>query len=161
MHEEHRDLIDALGSTRELDDLAWARVRERLAGRAEAEGLVDVAVARHDSPLGTLLLGATREGLVRVGLPGEDEDEVLDELARRLCPRILGAPRDAVARARTQLDEYFRRAERQVRLLAREAEAVRENRPGSSSDLTSEIARNIVALQRAARRFGFEVCGVV
>jgi methylated-DNA-[protein]-cysteine S-methyltransferase len=90
-----------------LDPAAWARLRRELAVRATAEDLVDVAFERHDSPLGPILLGATTEGLVRVGLPCEDEDAVLDELARRVSARVLLAPRDAVTRARRQLDEYF------------------------------------------------------
>lgn len=86
---------------------AWARARGALGARAEAEGLVDVAFARHDSPLGPIVLGATEVGLVRVGLPSEDEEEVLAELARGVSPRVLGTPRVAVTRARRQLDEYF------------------------------------------------------
>jgi methylated-DNA-[protein]-cysteine S-methyltransferase len=53
------------------------------------------------------VLGATAEGLVRLGLPSEGEDAVLDDLAQRISPRILRAPRDALARARRELDEYF------------------------------------------------------
>ncbi|MDQ3609825.1 MAG: methylated-DNA--[protein]-cysteine S-methyltransferase [Actinomycetota bacterium] len=90
-----------------FDPAAWERTRRELAARATAEDLVDVAFERHDSPLGPILLGATTEGLVRVGLPSEDEDAVLDELARRVSARVLFAPRDAVTRARRQLDEYF------------------------------------------------------
>ena len=86
---------------------AWERVRRGLTVRAVADGLIDVAFERHDSPLGSILLGATTEGLVRVGLPSEDEDAVLDELARRVSARVLFAPRDGVTRARRQLDEYF------------------------------------------------------
>jgi len=56
-------------------------MRHALAARAGAEQLVDVAFERHDSPLGTLLVGATAEGLVRVALPSEQEDEVLQQLA--------------------------------------------------------------------------------
>jgi methylated-DNA-[protein]-cysteine S-methyltransferase len=44
---------------------------------------------------------------VRVGLPAEDEDAVLDELARRVSVRVLHASRDALTHARRQLDEYF------------------------------------------------------
>jgi methylated-DNA-[protein]-cysteine S-methyltransferase len=90
-----------------LDPATWERARRDLLRRADAEGLVDVAFERHDSPLGTLLLGATPAGLVRVGLPSEDEDAVLDELARRVSPRVLASPRDTLGRARRQLDEYF------------------------------------------------------
>ena len=41
----------------------WERIRARLAAEAEAEGLIDVAVERHESPLGTLLVAATEDGL--------------------------------------------------------------------------------------------------
>ncbi len=85
----------------------WDRVRERIAARALADGLADVAVERHDSPLGRIVLGATDAGLVRVGLPVEDEDAVLDELAARVSPRVLRAPRAVLGDARHQLDEYF------------------------------------------------------
>jgi methylated-DNA-[protein]-cysteine S-methyltransferase len=75
-----------------------------LVARAEREGLVDVAYATTDSPLGTLTLAATPAGLVRVGYP--DTDTVLQELAGELSPRVLRAPArlDAVRR---ELDEYF------------------------------------------------------
>jgi methylated-DNA-[protein]-cysteine S-methyltransferase len=85
----------------------WERVRASLVRRAGAEGLVDVAFERHDSPLGTILLGATPQGLVRVGLPAEGEDAVLEELALRVSPRVLRAPRDTLTLAHRQLDEYF------------------------------------------------------
>jgi len=109
---EHQDssyvrLEAALSARAPTDRTAWERVRSGLASRAAAEGLVDVAFERHDSPLGSILLGATDAGLVRIGLPTEDEDEVLDELARRLSVRVLGAPHAGVTEARRQLDEYF------------------------------------------------------
>lgn len=85
----------------------WERVRRGLGEQAGAEGLVDVAFERHDSPLGAILVGATGNGLVRVGLPAQDEDAVLEELAERVSPRVLLAPRDSLTRARRQLDEYF------------------------------------------------------
>lgn len=86
---------------------AWPKARRELVRRARARGLVDVAFERHETPLGTLVLGATDEGLVRVGLPAEGEEAVLDELAARISPRVLRCARDAVTRARRQLDEYF------------------------------------------------------
>ena len=98
----------ALRSGATVDPAGWPRVRRELAARATAEDLVDVAFERHDSPLGSILLGATAEGVVRVGLPSEDEDAVLDDLARRVSARVLFAPRDAVTCARRQLDEYFK-----------------------------------------------------
>lgn len=85
----------------------WERIRAALAARADAEGLVDVAFERHDTPLGALVVAATGEGVVRVGLPVEGEDTVLDDLARRVSARVLHAPRAAVTQARHQLDEYF------------------------------------------------------
>jgi methylated-DNA-[protein]-cysteine S-methyltransferase len=94
------------------DAAAWARMRRKLSERAAAAGLVDVAFERHDSPLGSILLGATAKGLVRVGLPAEGEDAVLEELAERISPRVLRASRDSLARARRELDEYFSRRRR-------------------------------------------------
>jgi methylated-DNA-[protein]-cysteine S-methyltransferase len=75
---------------------------------AEAASLIDVAYARHDSPVGTLVLAATRRGLVRVAYTDDEEavDAALDALAHTVSPRVLAAPRrlDAVRR---ELDEYF------------------------------------------------------
>ncbi len=89
------------------DPTTWQRIRSELFDRADTEGLIDVAFEHHDSPLGAILIGATKTGLVRIGLPAEDPDAVLDELAHRVAPRVLRGPRDSVVRARRQLDEYF------------------------------------------------------
>lgn len=72
--------------------------------RAEADGLVDVAWAVEDSPIGPLTLAATPEGLVKIAFGGEDG--VLAELAARVSPRVVHLPRrlDAVRR---ELDQYF------------------------------------------------------
>ena len=56
----------------------------RLAERAAAERLLDVAYTTTDSPFGTLLLARTPRGLVRVGLPNQDADELLTDLAALL-----------------------------------------------------------------------------
>lgn len=61
----------------------------------------------HDSPLGSIVVAATHDGLVRIGLPIEGEDAVIDELAHRISGRILHAPRTSINQARCQLDEYF------------------------------------------------------
>ncbi len=106
-HPEPDPLEQALGAGGPPAAAAFERARRALARRAEAEGLLDVAFERHDSPLGPLVLGATSEGLVRLGLPNEGEDAVLDDLARRVSARILRAPRGALALARRELDEYF------------------------------------------------------
>jgi methylated-DNA-[protein]-cysteine S-methyltransferase len=79
---------------------------DELARRAEKEGLVDVAYGTVDSPIGRLLIATTDRGLVRISFPTETEGIVLEELARRLSPRILEAPRK-VARVARELDQYF------------------------------------------------------
>ena len=83
-----------------------ADLLERLAQRAEAEGLLDVAYAEIDSPIGRLIVASTPNGVVRLAFPSESPDDVLDELAGRLSPRVLEAPArlDGVRR---ELDEYF------------------------------------------------------
>jgi methylated-DNA-[protein]-cysteine S-methyltransferase len=78
-----------------------------LTDRAEAEGLIDVAYTSVDSPLGPLVVAATPEGLVRVSYTEfRGEDEVLEELARRVSPRVLEAPA-RLDPVRRELDEYF------------------------------------------------------
>ncbi|MGC1165417.1 MAG: methylated-DNA--[protein]-cysteine S-methyltransferase [Solirubrobacterales bacterium] len=78
----------------------------RLAERAADEGLLDVAYTTTDSPFGTLLLATTAKGLVRVGLPNQDADELLVDLASRVSPRVLEAPAK-LDDARRELDLYF------------------------------------------------------
>jgi len=87
------------------NDLA-EELLERLADRARRRGLLDVAVASVDTPIGELLLAGTDEGLVRVAFENQDFDEVMSDLAARVSPRVLEAPRrlDAVRR---QIDQYF------------------------------------------------------
>ncbi len=86
------------------DDATDRRVR--LAERAAAEGLLDVAYRTIDSPVGPLLLAVTDAGLVRVAFEREGHDTVLGELADAVSPRVLQSGRrtDDVAR---QLHEYF------------------------------------------------------
>jgi methylated-DNA-[protein]-cysteine S-methyltransferase len=83
-------------------DRAMAALRER----AAAEGLLDVAYATADCPFGTLLLARTPQGLVRIGLPNEDPEELLAELAGRISPRVLEAPA-GLDQERRELDDYF------------------------------------------------------
>jgi methylated-DNA-[protein]-cysteine S-methyltransferase len=85
---------------------AAAAAAERLAARAQQERLVDVAYATVDTPLGTMTLAATARGLVRVALPRERLERVLDELSADVSPRVLELPRRLDA-ARRELDEYF------------------------------------------------------
>lgn len=103
MSELERRLARGAGDARlDLDRLA-----DGLRARAEAEGLIDVAYATMDSPLGELLVAVTPRGLVRLAYDDEAvEDAVLAELSERVSPRVLRAPErtDAV---RHQLDDYF------------------------------------------------------
>jgi methylated-DNA-[protein]-cysteine S-methyltransferase len=80
----------------------------RFVDRAQEEGLVDVAYAPTDSPLGELLVAVTPRGVVRVAYIDEHlgRDEVLEDLARRVSPRVLEAP-GRLDDARRQLDDYF------------------------------------------------------
>jgi methylated-DNA-[protein]-cysteine S-methyltransferase len=74
--------------------------------RAAEEGLLDVAYTSTDSPFGPLLLAKTRRGLVRVGLPNQDTDELLVDLTERVSPRVLEAPAE-LDETRRELDLYF------------------------------------------------------
>lgn len=78
----------------------------RLGPRAEAAGLVDVAYASLDSPVGELLVAVTPRGLVRVSFATEVAEQVLEELAERVSPRVLRLPR-RTDEVRRELDEYF------------------------------------------------------
>jgi methylated-DNA-[protein]-cysteine S-methyltransferase len=78
----------------------------RLAERAAAEGLVDVAYAAIDSPLGPLTVASTQRGLVRLSYPENRPDEVLEELAAKVSPRVLESP-GRLDEVRRELEEYF------------------------------------------------------
>lgn len=102
------DLRDALSVNDDVhsggDELR--RLREQLARRADADGLLDLAYRTTDSPFGPLLLVATGEGLVRVAFEREDHDAVLGDLATAVSPRILRSANRTDDAAR-QLDEYL------------------------------------------------------
>jgi methylated-DNA-[protein]-cysteine S-methyltransferase len=79
--------------------------------RAERDGLIDVAYAAVDSPFGKLLVARTDRGVVRLALPQhrgaeQSEDEVLEDLARFVSPRVLESP-SRLDEERRELDEYF------------------------------------------------------
>jgi methylated-DNA-[protein]-cysteine S-methyltransferase len=74
---------------------------------ASAAGLLDVAYATLDSPVGKLLVATTDRGLVRIAyVDAADEDAVVADLAARVSPRVLAAPRK-LDKPRRELDEYF------------------------------------------------------
>jgi len=94
------------GSAPEIDPETTRRLHARLVAAAQREQLLDVAYRTLDTPVGTLLLAATEQGLVRVAYDREDHDAVLAKLAGVVSPRILRAPARLDPAAR-QLSEYF------------------------------------------------------
>jgi methylated-DNA-[protein]-cysteine S-methyltransferase len=87
-------------------DETMARLRTRLAEGAAQRGLLDVAYAAVDSPVGPLTVSATGRGIVRIAYDNEKLEDVLDELAVKVSPRILYAPA-RLDLVRRELDEYF------------------------------------------------------
>jgi methylated-DNA-[protein]-cysteine S-methyltransferase len=92
--------------TKTMDKPVSEKSLEALRERAAAEGLLDVAYATADSPFGALLLAKTPRGLVRLGLPGEDTEAMLADLAGRISPRVLEDPA-RLDEERRELDDYF------------------------------------------------------
>src|SRR6476620_5966204 len=79
--------------------------------RAERDGLIDVAYASVDSPFGELLVARTDRGVVKLALPSHrgsqrSRDEVLEELATVVSPRILESPK-RLDEERRELEDYF------------------------------------------------------
>ena len=95
-----------LDGGRRLDAEEVTGATERLVERAGEAGLIEVAYATVDSPLGRLVVAATRRGLARLAYDDHGVDAVLEELAQRLSPRIVEWPArlDGVRR---ELDQYF------------------------------------------------------
>jgi methylated-DNA-[protein]-cysteine S-methyltransferase len=87
----------------ELDRKALGAALAQRAGKAS---LLDVAYAELDSPIGELIVFVTPRGLLRVKYADEPIEAVLAEVAGRVSPRILRAPRrtDPVRR---ELEGYF------------------------------------------------------
>ena len=87
------------------------RAVQGVLAQAERDGLVDVAYAPVDSPFGRLLVARTDRGVVRLALPKhrghqQTEDEVLEDLARYVSPRVLESPK-RLDEERRELEEYF------------------------------------------------------
>ena len=82
-----------------------------LVERAERDGLIDIAYASVDSPFGELLVARTDRGVVKLALPThrgsrQSADEVLEELATVVSPRVLESP-SRLDEERRELDDYF------------------------------------------------------
>jgi methylated-DNA-[protein]-cysteine S-methyltransferase len=90
----------AAGPPADDADAAMAAFTER----ADREGLVDVAWATSDSPIGPLALATTDQGLLCVWFG--DAEPMIEQVAAKVSPRVLRAPHRVDA-ARRQLDEYF------------------------------------------------------
>jgi methylated-DNA-[protein]-cysteine S-methyltransferase len=108
MRNRDKQLERQLGLVADVPPETWEALRARFAERAGAEGLLDVAYAHVDSPVGSLIVAATPAGVVRLAFDNEASDAVLTELASRISPRVLEAP-GQLERVRRQLEEYFTR----------------------------------------------------
>lgn len=84
---------------------AQAAVR-RFLRQAQDQGLIDLAYAKADSPFGPLLVAVSSRGLVRLAYPNEPPEQVVEELARRISPRVLESP-GPTDEVRRELAEYF------------------------------------------------------
>lgn len=78
----------------------------RLAVQANQAGLLDVGYHTMDTAIGQILVAATDAGVVRVAFETEPFDEVLEQLARSVTPRILAAPQRADPAMR-QIEDYL------------------------------------------------------
>lgn len=110
------------------DRVEVEHLHAQLVERAQAGGVLDVAYRTVDSPVGSLLLAATEVGVVRIAFERQDHDAALEDLARRVSPRVLRAPARLEEVAR-ELDEYFagRRTRFDVRLDLRLASGFRRD----------------------------------
>ncbi len=98
------ELLEQMTRTETAAEIEGAR--GRFVRLAEERGLLDVAYAIEDSPHGPLLLAATPKGLVKLGLPNQDDEGILEELASKVSPRVLESPA-RLDPARRELESYF------------------------------------------------------
>jgi methylated-DNA-[protein]-cysteine S-methyltransferase len=77
----------------------------RFRDAAAATGLLDAAYDLTETPVGTLLVGASGRGLCRISFRPDPERE-REELARVFGPRVLRSSKP-LERVRLELDEYF------------------------------------------------------
>jgi methylated-DNA-[protein]-cysteine S-methyltransferase len=82
------------------------RAVEGVLARAEKDGLIDVAYTEIDSPFGKMLIAGSERGILWVAFPHREWDELLDQIAAQISPRVLEAP-ERLDEPRRQLDEYF------------------------------------------------------
>lgn len=106
MTEQDDDLARRLGEATSVPPGSLDRLRQSMAARARADGLVDLSYRIVDSPYGPLLLARSDRGLVRVAFELEGFDRVLDDLSVSLGPRVLRSDA-ALADDARQMEEYF------------------------------------------------------
>jgi len=87
-------------------DAGAAAAAAKLVARAEDERLLEVAYGSVESPFGDLLAAVTPRGLLRVSYDSRRNEEVLEQIAAKVSPRVLEAPA-RLDPVRRQLDEYF------------------------------------------------------
>lgn len=88
------------------DPDAVAAASARFVAAAAAD--VDIAYDILDTPVGQIVVALSPRGLLRIAYTdwGGGSDAILEDLARRLSPRILAAP-SRLAPVERELDEYF------------------------------------------------------
>jgi methylated-DNA-[protein]-cysteine S-methyltransferase len=93
---------------RRRDDISAAveRAARGFSARASDEGLVDIFYGLVDSPLGKLMAAVTEDGLLRLGFETERVETTLEDLARKVSPRILQDDL-RLEKIKRQLSEYF------------------------------------------------------
>ena len=83
-----------------------ATAQETARRRGPPKRVCSTSPTRHRLALRAAAAGADAAGLVRVGLPNQDDDELLVDLAERVSPRVLEAPAE-LDEVRRELDLYF------------------------------------------------------
>jgi methylated-DNA-[protein]-cysteine S-methyltransferase len=86
----------------------------RFRNAAADEGLLDAAYDFVDSPVGPLLVAASKRGVCRISYDADPERE-LDDLARDFGARVLRSAKP-IDPARRELDEYFEGTRREFDL---------------------------------------------
>lgn len=101
-----RSIEEELRAGPAVDDDTLQDAMSMFRREADRAGLVEVAWATVDTPVGTIVVAATPSGLVRVGLSNAELDDVLEDLADNVSPRVVEHPA-RLDEVRRELDEYF------------------------------------------------------
>jgi len=153
--QEQTPTTDLFAAIHTVDAETSARLHARLVADAARAGLLDVAYRTVDSPVGSLLLAATEEGLVRIAFERQGHAAALAELAEQISPRVLRAPQrlDPVTR---ELDDYFqgRRVAFDLPLDLRLSHGFRREVLGQLPDIRYGSTRSYAAVAAAAGHRG-------